>query len=58
MELKIKKMCKLTSSEISNNFDDYVGFLKKFKFVCAKCGRVSVKKKFLCNAVKVKKEDK
>jgi hypothetical protein len=49
-----KKLCKLTGKKyLKENLDEYRTIIKKAKYVCLKCGRVSKFKKNLCEPEKI-----
>ena len=47
MAKKTKALCKWKQEDISNKLDKYSDIVRSPKFVCAKCGRVADKKKWL-----------
>ena len=47
MSKKEKQLCKWKQDDISEKFDEFVSIVRKPKFLCTKCGRVAVKKKWL-----------
>jgi hypothetical protein len=49
-----KKLCKLaTKKYLKEHLGEYLDIVKKPKYVCLKCGRVSRLKKNLCNPEKI-----
>ena len=52
---KIKKnLCKLDKHDIEERMDDIVSLVSKPKFICSKCARVAINKKYLCQPIKIK----
>lgn len=51
---KIKKsLCKESKESVMANIDEILNAVMKPKFICEKCARVSNRKKYLCDAVKI-----
>jgi len=51
---KIKKtLCKESKESVMANIDEILDAVKKPKFICEKCARVSNKKKYLCEPVRI-----
>jgi hypothetical protein len=54
-----KTLCDIKHREyIKSKFDTYRDLIHPGKYVCKNCGRVAVKKKYLCNPKKLYKKEK
>ena len=51
MAKKTKKLCKWKQKDISEKFEKFSDIVRNPGFVCAKCGRVAGKKKWLHKSV-------
>jgi hypothetical protein len=51
-----KTLCDWSKQDRLKRLSEYTGIVKKPKFMCETCGRVAIKKKFLCDAYKLPKE--
>ena len=52
---KIKTtLCKLDKQDMEDSMDDIVSLVAKPKYMCRKCARVAIKKKYLCEPIKIK----
>jgi hypothetical protein len=48
-ENKNKHLCKMVRKDyLKENLKEYAEIVKNPKYICTKCGRVSVAKKYLC----------
>jgi hypothetical protein len=52
----MKKLCKLNSDYIKENIEELKELVKKPKYLCKKCARVSNEKNVLCNPLKLQKK--
>ena len=51
---KLKKsLCKESKESVMANIDEILDAVKKPKFICEKCARVSNKKKYLCDPLRI-----
>ena len=53
MAKKTKELCKWKQQDIIKKLDKYSSIVSRPKFVCAKCGRVADKKKWLHKPVEL-----
>lgn len=53
-----KTLCDWSKPDRLKNLAEYSSIVRKPKFVCETCGRVAKKKKNLCDALKLPKDDK
>ena len=44
-----KTLCDWSAKDIDKNYDELKNLVRKPKFICEKCARVSNKKKYLCD---------
>lgn len=50
-----KKLCKLVKEDyLEDHLDDYIELVKKPKFICKKCGRVTADEDRVCKPKKLK----
>jgi len=54
MAEKEKHMCQWDKDERIKELDSYRVIVEKPKFMCQDCGRVAIKKKFLCKPLRLK----
>lgn len=50
----MKTLCKLKKNELHTQIKKIIKIVKKPKFMCEKCARVSNEKKYLCDPKKIK----
>ncbi len=54
---KALPLCKWRRRKFEENLDELKEVVSDPRFVCTRCGRAAVKKKFLCKPVKLKDEE-
>ena len=53
-----KTLCKVSKEGIKGDLDRLIEIVKKPKFICEKCARVSKRKKYLCHPIRIIKISK
>jgi hypothetical protein len=53
-----KTLCKVSKEGIKGDFVQLIEIVKKPKFICEKCARVSKRKKYLCHPIRITKISK
>ncbi|MDX9965930.1 MAG: hypothetical protein AB7U26_03820 [Sulfuricurvum sp.] len=49
----MKELCKLGKSDLKSDFKKIVKIVKNPKYICIKCARVAIEKKYLCEPEKM-----
>ena len=56
---KIKKtLCDLDKNEIEEHIEEIASIVSEPQYLCRKCARVAINKKYLCKPIKIKSSEK